>query len=86
MSTPVGIMNGNFRAGDHYRYRLEVEAGERREAEKRAEKKMRGMTLDVCQEIRDMMTQGEYDAWWKESPDEGFFNYACDTLLKMKGY
>lgn len=77
--SPVGVMNGNFRAGDYYRYRLEVEA-ERRKA------KLRGMTMDVCQEIRYMMTQKEYSAWWNASPDEGFFSHACDTLIRMKGY
>ena len=40
--------------------------------------------MDVCHEIRDNMTQEEYNAWWEAAPEDTFFSAACDKLLDMK--
>ncbi len=54
---------------------------QQREAHRKA--KERGKTIDVCQEIRDTMTQQEYNEWWKAAPERNFFDYACDYLLRI---
>lgn len=84
MSHAVGVMNGNFRAGDYYRYRLEVEAAGRAEAEKAAKTRELKQIHDVCMAIRDMMdSQEEYDEWWEASPEKDFLGFASDCLIKM---
>lgn len=58
-------------------------AYEEQRANERAEKHAT-MVMDVCHEIRDCMTQDQYNAWWESAPEEGFFSAACDQLLAMK--
>lgn len=39
---------------------------------------------DVTMAIRDALdSQEEYDAWWEATPAKGFYNAACDKLLKL---
>jgi hypothetical protein len=54
--------------------------------DKQAEKRIAARILDVCQEIRYLMTQEEYDTWWASTPDIGFFKVACDKMLDLKVY
>ena len=60
-----------------------LRAYDEQRANERAEKRI-SMIRDVCQEIRDYMTQDEYNAWFEAAPEEGFFFAACDQLLSMK--
>lgn len=60
-----------------------LRAYEEQRTNERAEKHA-AMVLDVCHEIRDYMTQEEYNAWFEAAPEEGFFSAACDQLLSMK--
>ena len=60
---------------------------ERAEADRQAqaEKKL-AQALDIAQEIRDTMTQEQYDAWWEAAPaTRTFYDYTADTLLEIKG-
>jgi len=60
-----------------------LRAYEDQRANERAEKRA-NQCMDITQEIRDTMTQDEYIAWWEATPENGFFNAACDQLLSMK--
>jgi len=51
-----------------------------------AARKQLAKTRDVCQAIRDQLTQAKYDAWWKSAPEDGFFNVACDKLLSLMNH
>ena len=51
--------------------------------EKRQEQR-KAQCADIVQEIRDNMTQEEYNAWWTLAPENKFYDAACDQLLAMK--
>ena len=61
----------------------DIQADLGKQANLRAEKRA-NMILDVCQEIRDLSTQDEYEVWFEAAPDRGFFDAACDKLLSIK--
>ena len=66
-------MNHSIRLRDE----LELDREKRKEQRK-------AQCADVTQEIRDNMTQEEYDAWWTLAPENKFYDAACDQLLAMK--
>lgn len=47
--------------------------------------KREAQLMDMTQEIRDTMTQDEYNAWWEAAPEQGFYSYTEDYLLMLKG-
>lgn len=47
-------------------------------------RKTKKLTIETCQQIRDMMTQEEYDSWWTSAPEKGFLKYATEYLQNMK--
>lgn len=49
-----------------------------------AENRRREKFKDVLQAVRDTFeTQAEYNEWWEAAPEEGFFEYAEEYLLKI---
>lgn len=49
-------------------------------------KRKQAQLMDICQEVRDCMTQAEYDAWWASTPDgeNEFYEAAEAKLLEIK--
>jgi hypothetical protein len=39
---------------------------------------------ETCQQIRDRMTQADYDAWWEAAPDDGFLDAAKRKLADLE--
>ena len=66
----------------HHSMRLKDELEHDRE--KRQEQR-KAQCADIVQEIRDNMTQEEYNAWWEAAPEQGFYSYTEDYLLALKG-
>lgn len=52
------------------------------QAEERA-RKYQDEGMKICQDLRDLMTQAEYDAWWETAPENGFFEAAHARLLQL---
>ena len=50
----------------------------------KAAAKRQAQLMDMTQEIRDTMTQEEYNAWWEAAPEQGFYSYTEDYLLALK--
>lgn len=73
MTRAVGVLNGNYLNGAIYRYVQDVNAANRKAA-----------VIAVCQDIRDMMTQEQYDAWWEAAPDENFLQHAQAKLADLQ--
>ena len=67
--------------GMHNSMRLKDEL--KHDREKRQEQR-KAQCADIVQEIRDNMTQEEYNAWWTLAPENKFYDAACDQLLAMK--
>lgn len=46
-----------------------------------AARKRIAMITETCQQVRDLMTQEQYDAWWESAPEDHFLE-AAQTKLK----
>ena len=61
-------------------FQEQIQIGKEKAAAKR-----QAQLMDMTQEIRDTMTQEEYNAWWEAAPEQGFYSYTEDYLLALKG-
>ena len=66
-----------------------MDCAERREEllivqEREKKRKNEQETLEVCQQIADILGTRKYRRWWKASPDKGFLKYARATLAELK--
>lgn len=64
-------------AAREFREDLQIEAA--RERARRA-----NPCFQVCQDIRDMMTQEQYDAWHEAAPEVGFYEHAQAKLAELQ--
>jgi len=80
----AGIHNSNssFRRGQAEQLREIL----RDDAIKKRKQQQLEKVLDVCGEIRSLLTQRSYDRWWLSTSDNNFYSEACDKLLALKGY
>jgi hypothetical protein len=66
-----------------------MDASERREAlraiqEREIARKSLQETIEVCQQIADILGTWAYRRWWKKAPNLGFLKYAKETLAELK--
>lgn len=50
----------------------------------KAQARRGNLALAICQDIRDMMTQEQYDAWHEAAPEIGFLEHAQAKLAELQ--
>jgi hypothetical protein len=63
----------------------QIDAYDRRQAQEEATHQARAKRVnDVCQQIRNILTKKEYDAWWESTSVHGFGKQAEEKLAALK--
>jgi hypothetical protein len=63
----------------------QIDAYDKRQAQEEAARKARAQHVnDVCQQIRNILTKKEYDAWWESTSVHGFGKQAEEKLAALK--
>jgi hypothetical protein len=63
----------------------QIDAYDRQQAQEEAAHQARAKHVnDVCQQIRNILTKKEYDAWWESTSVHGFGKQAEEKLAALK--